>query len=100
MRGVYCLDMKTGQAFEIRAKQVINAAGIWGQQICEYGDLSIKMFPAKGSLLILDYRINNLVINRCRKPSDADILVPWRYHFSYRYHFRADRLQTRLMICM
>lgn len=76
VRGVYCLDMRTGQSFEIRAKQVINAAGIWGQQICEYGDLSIKMFPAKGSLLILDYRINNLVINRCRKPSDADILVP------------------------
>ena len=34
------------------------------------------MFPAKGSLLILDHRINNPVINRCRKPADADILVP------------------------
>jgi glycerol-3-phosphate dehydrogenase len=34
------------------------------------------MFPAKGSLLILDHRINNHVINRCRKPADADILVP------------------------
>jgi glycerol-3-phosphate dehydrogenase len=76
VRGVHCLNMKTGEHFDIRSKQVINAAGIWGQQICEYGDLNIKMFPAKGSLLILDYRINNLVINRCRKPSDADILVP------------------------
>ncbi|MCQ4034095.1 hypothetical protein FK513_32225, partial [Klebsiella pneumoniae] len=26
----------------------------------------------------LDHRINNLVINRCRKPADADILVPAR----------------------
>lgn len=34
------------------------------------------MFPAKGSLLIMDHRINQHVINRCRKPSDADILVP------------------------
>lgn len=76
VKGVNCLCLKTGKHFEVRAKQVVNAAGIWGQQICEYGDLSIKMFPAKGSLLILDYRINNLVINRCRKPSDADILVP------------------------
>ncbi|MGF1756634.1 anaerobic glycerol-3-phosphate dehydrogenase subunit A [Photobacterium sagamiensis] len=76
VKGVNCLNMKTGEHFSVRAKQVINAAGIWGQQICEYGDLNIKMFPAKGSLLILDYRINNLVINRCRKPSDADILVP------------------------
>ncbi|WP_146634554.1 anaerobic glycerol-3-phosphate dehydrogenase subunit A, partial [Salmonella enterica] len=38
--------------------------------------LSIRMFPAKGSLLIMDHRINQHVINRCRKPSDADILVP------------------------
>ncbi|BDR33965.1 FAD/NAD(P)-binding oxidoreductase [Photobacterium damselae subsp. damselae] len=76
VKGVNCLNLKTGEHFEIRAQQVVNAAGIWGQQICEYADLNIKMFPAKGSLLILDYRINNLVINRCRKPSDADILVP------------------------
>ncbi|SQC91150.1 Anaerobic glycerol-3-phosphate dehydrogenase subunit A [Cedecea neteri] len=55
---------------------VVNAAGIWGQRIAEYADLSVKMFPAKGALLILGHRINNMVINRCRKPADADILVP------------------------
>ncbi len=74
--GVNCINTQTNQKFQVIAQEVINAAGIWGQQICEYADLGIKMFPAKGSLLILDYRINNLVINRCRKPSDADILVP------------------------
>ena len=74
--GVRCLDLRSNEKFEVFAEQVINAAGIWGQNICEYADLNIKMFPAKGSLLILDYRINNLVINRCRKPADADILVP------------------------
>ena len=74
--GVKCINRKTNEQFEVFAEQVINAAGIWGQNICEYADLSIKMFPAKGSLLILDYRINNLVINRCRKPANADILVP------------------------
>ncbi|EEY45945.1 anaerobic glycerol-3-phosphate dehydrogenase subunit A [Vibrio mimicus] len=74
--GVHCQHLGNGAKFDIFAQQVINAAGIWGQNICEYADLNIKMFPAKGSLLILDYRINNLVINRCRKPSDADILVP------------------------
>ncbi|MHA2937191.1 anaerobic glycerol-3-phosphate dehydrogenase subunit A [Vibrio sp. RC27] len=74
--GVRCFNTQLNQGYEVYAKEVINAAGIWGQTICEYADLSIKMFPAKGSLLILDYRINNLVINRCRKPADADILVP------------------------
>ncbi|MDW6094511.1 anaerobic glycerol-3-phosphate dehydrogenase subunit A [Vibrio rhizosphaerae] len=74
--GVRVWRSDTREHFEIYAQQVINAAGIWGQNICEYADLKIRMFPAKGSLLILDYRINNLVINRCRKPADADILVP------------------------
>ncbi|MDW6004937.1 anaerobic glycerol-3-phosphate dehydrogenase subunit A [Vibrio mangrovi] len=74
--GVHALRTTTGEHLDIYAREVINAAGIWGQNICEYADLNIRMFPAKGSLLILDYRINNLVINRCRKPSDADILVP------------------------
>jgi glycerol-3-phosphate dehydrogenase len=60
----------------LHAPVVVNAAGIWGQRIAEYADLSIRMFPAKGSLLIMDHRINQHVINRCRKPSDADILVP------------------------
>nr|WP_086941156.1 anaerobic glycerol-3-phosphate dehydrogenase subunit A [Thaumasiovibrio occultus] len=74
--GVKCYNMHQRQSFEIYAQQVINAAGIWGQGIAEYADLKIKMFPAKGSLLILDYRINNVVLNRCRPPADADILVP------------------------
>ena len=34
------------------------------------------MFPAKGALLVYGHRVNNMVINRCRKPADADILVP------------------------
>ena len=74
--GVNCINVRTGEKITIHAQQVVNAAGIWGQQICEYADLSIRMFPAKGSLLIVDYRVNSLVINRCRKPADADILVP------------------------
>jgi glycerol-3-phosphate dehydrogenase len=37
---------------------------------------NVNMFPAKGALLIFGHRVNNMVINRCRKPADADILVP------------------------
>jgi len=74
--GVNVLNTLTGEARQLYASVVVNAAGIWGQRIAEYADLSIRMFPAKGSLLILDHRINQHVINRCRKPSDADILVP------------------------
>ncbi|WJV53655.1 anaerobic glycerol-3-phosphate dehydrogenase subunit A [Prodigiosinella aquatilis] len=74
--GVRVFDHKKGLQSEIHARIVVNAAGIWGQHIAEYADLRVRMFPAKGALLILGHRINNMVINRCRKPADADILVP------------------------
>lgn len=74
--GVRAVNLRSGEPVEILAEQVINAAGIWGQQIAEYAELGIRMFPAKGSLLILDHRLNQCVINRARKPADADILVP------------------------
>lgn len=74
--GVHVRNHLTGETQTLHAPVVVNAAGIWGQRIAEYADLSIRMFPAKGSLLIMDHRINQHVINRCRKPSDADILVP------------------------
>ncbi len=74
--GVRVRNHLTGEIQALHAPVVVNAAGIWGQHIAEYADLRIRMFPAKGSLLIMDHRINQHVINRCRKPSDADILVP------------------------
>jgi len=74
--GVQIRHPSTHVVQTLHAPVVVNAAGIWGQRIAEYADLSIRMFPAKGALLILDHRINQQVINRCRKPADADILVP------------------------
>ncbi|KFC06955.1 anaerobic glycerol-3-phosphate dehydrogenase subunit A [Trabulsiella guamensis ATCC 49490] len=76
VRGVTLWNHNSHETLTLYAAVVINAAGIWGQRIAEYADLKIRMFPAKGSLLILDHRINQHVINRCRKPADADILVP------------------------
>lgn len=74
--GVRAFNHQTHQVVEVYAAIVVNAGGIWGQRIAEYADLNIRMFPAKGALLIMGHRINNRVINRCRKPADADILVP------------------------
>ncbi|EMB4322652.1 anaerobic glycerol-3-phosphate dehydrogenase subunit A [Pluralibacter gergoviae] len=74
--GVMIYDKTHGVREALHAPVVVNAGGIWGQRIAEYADLSVRMFPAKGSLLIFDHRINQHVINRCRKPADADILVP------------------------
>lgn len=74
--GVKVFSHKTKEVKNIYGHIIINAGGIWGQRIAEYADLQINMFPAKGALLIFGHRINNIVLNRCRKPADADILVP------------------------
>ena len=74
--GVALFDSRRHQEKEIRARIVVNAAGIWGQQIASMAGAQIGMYPAKGSLLIFGHRVNKMVINRCRKPANADILVP------------------------
>lgn len=74
--GVKAIDHKSKEIKEIYGNITVNAGGIWGQHISEFADVKIKMFPAKGSLLIFGHRINKYVLNRCRKPADADILVP------------------------
>ena len=74
--GVNVYDHKNRVERQFFAPVVVNAGGIWGQGIAEYADLKIRMFPAKGALLVMGHRINKMVINRCRKPADADILVP------------------------
>lgn len=74
--GVKLRDTRTGEESEEHAAIVVNAAGIWGQKIASMAGAQIRMLPAKGSLLIFGHRVNNMVINRCRKPANADILVP------------------------
>ncbi len=61
---------------EYHAPITVNAAGIWGHGIAMKAGIKINMFPAKGSLLVFGHRVNNVVLNRCRKPANADILVP------------------------
>lgn len=74
--GVKLRDARTGEEKTFESRLVINAAGIWGHSIAAKAGVTINMFPAKGALLIFGHRVNNIVINRCRKPADADILVP------------------------
>lgn len=74
--GVRIRSQRTGEESVIHGKVTVNAAGIWGHHIAELAGVTVNMYPAKGALLIFGHRVNNMVINRCRKPADADILVP------------------------
>lgn len=74
--GVEMAHAKGGERVKLFAPLTINAAGIWGSLLLRNAGVELQMFAAKGALLIFEHRINRMVINRCRKPADADILVP------------------------
>ena len=76
MHGVKLRNNRTGEEAEVHCRLVINAAGIWGQSVAQLAGIKINMFPAKGTLLIFGHRVNHMVLNRCRKPANGDILVP------------------------
>ena len=76
VEGITTRNRKTGEENEFRAKITVNAAGIWGSSLLEKAGITVGMFPSKGALLIFAHRVNRMVLNRCRKPANADILVP------------------------
>lgn len=74
--GVVIVDTRSGERKECRARVTVNAGGIWSRSIAAMAGIDIQMLPSKGSLLIFGHRVNRMAVNRCRKPSNADILVP------------------------
>lgn len=73
---VSCIHHPTGKTFQIEAEMVVNATGAWAGMITALADLDFPMSLSKGSLLITQSRLSTRVINRLRKATDGDILVP------------------------
>lgn len=74
--GVEAIDMASGVTEKFFAPVTVNAAGIWGHRMASLAGVTLNMYPAKGALLVFGHRVNNVVLNRCRKSADGDILVP------------------------
>jgi glycerol-3-phosphate dehydrogenase len=76
--GVKIKDYRTGKIETIGADVVINAAGPWAEVIAAMAGVNVPVLPTAGVMVTLDYRLNNMVLNRLDKPSDGDIVVPQR----------------------
>jgi glycerol-3-phosphate dehydrogenase len=70
------IDLHYGEEYSIDASYLINATGAWANHFLKLVGLEISMALSKGSMLITNQRLNQRVINRCRPPSDGDIIVP------------------------
>lgn len=76
VKGVRWRDTRTGEEDSIECQIVVNAAGGWAQQVAALAGVEVPVRCDRGALLIFNHCLVNRVVNRCRKPGDADILVP------------------------
>ena len=76
VKGVRFRDTRTGEEDSIECEIVVNAAGGWAQQVAALAGVEVPVRCDRGALLIFNHCLVNRVVNRCRKPGDADILVP------------------------
>jgi glycerol-3-phosphate dehydrogenase len=76
VRGVKARDLLTGEEHSFQASYVVNATGAWASRFLRFANIRLPMALSKGTLLVTNHRVSRRVINRCRKPSDGDIIVP------------------------
>ena len=76
--GAHVRNEVTGEELQIRADIVVNAAGAWAGQIASLAGCEVTILPGKGIMIAMNHRLVNTVVNRCKVPSDGDIIVPIR----------------------
>lgn len=74
--GAKVRNVATGEELTIHADMVVNAAGAWTGKLAAMAGVEVVILPSKGTMVAMNHRLVNTVINRCKMPSDGDILVP------------------------
>ena len=68
--------LDTGELMTIGADLFINATGPWSGQTASLAGIQLPITLDKGSMVAMATRPVHTIINRCRPPSDGDIIVP------------------------
>ena len=66
----------TGEETQIHADMIVNAGGAWARDIARLAGAAVPLLYSKGTLIVTHSRVARRAINRLRKPSDADIIMP------------------------
>lgn len=74
--GVEITDLKKHETRRINCQYIISATGAWAGRIAQMAGCRLEVLANKGTLLAFNRRLTNRVVNRLRKPSDGDIIVP------------------------
>jgi glycerol-3-phosphate dehydrogenase len=74
--GARLRDAVSGEEVTVRAAMTINATGAWAGQVAAKAGIAVNVIPGKGTMVAMNHRMVNTVLNRCKMPSDGDIIVP------------------------
>jgi glycerol-3-phosphate dehydrogenase len=69
-------DLSNVESLSLSANLFINAAGPWAKTITTMAGVELPLALGKGTLVAMSHRLVNTVVNRCKPPSDGDIIVP------------------------
>ena len=70
------IDLSNGKSLRLSANIFVNAAGPWAKTITTMAGVELPLALGKGTLVAMSHRLVNTVVNRCKPPSDGDIIVP------------------------
>lgn len=76
IKSVLAKDLLNGEEYLIEPSYVINSTGAWTNRFLMLAGLRLPIALSKGSMLITNQRLSQMVINRLRPPADGDIIVP------------------------
>ena len=69
-------DLTNNKSLRLSANIFVNAAGPWAKTITTMAGVELPLALGKGALVAMSHRLVNTVVNRCKPPSDGDIIVP------------------------
>jgi glycerol-3-phosphate dehydrogenase len=74
--GAMCRSAATGEELRISADLVLNATGAWAGKVAATAGIGINIISGKGSMMVLNHRLLNSVVTRCRPATDCDSVAP------------------------
>jgi glycerol-3-phosphate dehydrogenase len=69
-------DVRSGERQRAEVGLLASAAGYWAGRVAALAGVSLEMAPGWGTMVIMNQRLAQHVVNRCRAPGDGDIVVP------------------------
>lgn len=74
--GAEITDLTSQERKRVGAQVIVNAAGPWAKGIASMAAVNLPIALGRGAMVAMASRLVNTVVNRCKPPSDGDILVP------------------------